>query len=103
MSELDADPHGPQVDPRDQDTGSHPPHSVDIAALKTRIAELEDFWRRALADLDNLRKRAARDTAAQQATERARAAGEWLPVLDNLDLALEHAAADPRAIVEGVR
>jgi molecular chaperone GrpE len=103
MSELDADPHGPHVDPRDQDSGSHPADNVDVAALQTRIAELEDLWRRALADLDNFRKRAARDTAAQQTTERARAAGEWLPVLDNLDLALEHAAADPRAIVHGVR
>ena len=30
-------------------------------------------------------------------------AAEWLPVLDNLDLALAHAAADPAAIIEGVR
>jgi molecular chaperone GrpE len=27
----------------------------------------------------------------------------WLPVADNLDRALEHAQADPRSIVEGVR
>ncbi len=30
-------------------------------------------------------------------------AAAWLPVLDNLDRALEHAATDPEAIVEGVR
>ena len=30
-------------------------------------------------------------------------AAAWLPVIDNLDLALDHAAADPGAIVEGVR
>ncbi|MGH3388375.1 MAG: nucleotide exchange factor GrpE, partial [Actinomadura sp.] len=55
------------------------------------------------ADLDNLRKRAARDIAAQRAEERARVVAELIPVLDNLDLALEHAAADPGGIVEGVR
>lgn len=103
MSELDADLHRSHVDPRDQDTGSHPADNVDVATLQARITELEDLWRRALADLDNIRKRAARDTAAQQATERARAAGEWLPVLDNLELALEHADSDPAAIVAGVR
>jgi molecular chaperone GrpE len=72
--------------------------------LRARGAELEDLWRRALADLDNLRKRTARDIARQQAEERARVAAEWLPVVDNLDLALEHSgAADCEAIVEGVR
>jgi molecular chaperone GrpE len=30
-------------------------------------------------------------------------AAAWLPVLDNLDLALGHADADPSTIVEGVR
>jgi molecular chaperone GrpE len=30
-------------------------------------------------------------------------ARQWLPVVDNLDLALAHAEADPESIVEGVR
>ena len=30
-------------------------------------------------------------------------AREWLPVIDNLDRALAHSAADPAAIVDGVR
>ena len=30
-------------------------------------------------------------------------AGDWLPVLDNLDLALAHADADPAVIIDGVR
>ncbi|GIJ49576.1 protein GrpE [Virgisporangium aliadipatigenens] len=75
----------------------------DVAKLHARIAELEDLWRRALADFDNLRKRVARDTAAQQDQERARLAAQWLPVLDNLDLAVDHAQSDPDSIVEGVR
>jgi molecular chaperone GrpE len=103
MPEPDADLHRPEVDPRDQNPGGRSSDNVDIGPLQARIAELEDLWRRALADLDNVRKRAARDSAAQRANERARAAGAWLPVLDNLDLALEHAAAEPSAIINGVR
>jgi molecular chaperone GrpE len=30
-------------------------------------------------------------------------AAEWLPVVDNLDLALEHAGKDPESIMDGVR
>ncbi|MGV9274876.1 nucleotide exchange factor GrpE [Streptomyces griseosporeus] len=69
----------------------------------TAIQELEDRWRRALADLDNLRKRHTRELERERATERSRTAAAFLPVLDNLELALTHAGADPGAIVEGVR
>jgi molecular chaperone GrpE len=76
---------------------------TSTAALTERLAHAEDQWRRTQADLDNLYKRVARDAARQRTEERARVAAEWLPVLDNLDLALEHAASAPEGIVEGVR
>jgi molecular chaperone GrpE len=66
-------------------------------------AELEDRWRRALADLDNLRKRYARELARERTAERDLVTAAFLPVLDTVDRALEHSDADPRAIVEGVR
>jgi molecular chaperone GrpE len=72
-------------------------------ALEARVAELEDQWRRALADLDNLRKRFVREVERERADERARVAASWLPVIDHLEMALEHAAANPGSIVEGVR
>jgi molecular chaperone GrpE len=74
-----------------------------LDALRARIAELEDQRLRALADADNLRKRCARDIERARSEERARVASEWLPVLDNLDLALAHADADPAVIIDGVR
>jgi molecular chaperone GrpE len=74
-----------------------------IQALQTRVAELEDQWRRAAADLDNVRKRSARDAVTQRADERSRVTGALLPIIDNLDLALEHADADPDSIIDGVR
>jgi molecular chaperone GrpE len=67
------------------------------------VAALEDQLRRALADLDNLRKRQARELERLRAAEANRVAAAWLPVLDNLDLALGHADADPSTIIEGVR
>ncbi|WP_360506758.1 nucleotide exchange factor GrpE [Kitasatospora sp. NPDC048343] len=75
-----------------------PPEEQDA-----RIAELEDNWRRALADLDNLRKRYARELPRELEAERVRVASAWLPVVDNLDLALEHADSDSGAIVSGVK
>lgn len=67
------------------------------------IAELEDRWRRAVADLDNLRKRYARELERERQVERDRVVAAFLPVLDNLELALEHAADHDSAIVDGVR
>lgn len=66
-------------------------------------AELEDRWRRALADLDNLRKRYARELDRERSAERARVAASWLPVLDNLERALSHAGDDSDVLVEGLR
>jgi molecular chaperone GrpE len=76
--------------------------AATIAQLRAEAARLADQCRRTAADLDNLRKRAAREAEQQRADERARIAAEWLPVLDNLELALEHAGADPATILEGV-
>lgn len=67
------------------------------------VAELEDRWMRAVADLDNLRKRYARELLREREAERELAASAFLPVVDAMDRAIEHADADPRSIVEGVR
>ncbi|UKD51166.1 nucleotide exchange factor GrpE [Amycolatopsis sp. FU40] len=74
----------------------------DNSWLQSRVAELENNWRTAMADLDNLRKRTVRDTVQVRQQERKRAAKELLTVLDNLDLAIGHAEADPKTIVAGV-
>jgi molecular chaperone GrpE len=68
-----------------------------------RVADLEDRLRRALADADNTRKRCARQVAQSRAEERARVAAAWLPIVDNLERALEHADADSGTVIEGIR
>jgi molecular chaperone GrpE len=67
------------------------------------LAKLEDRWRRAVADLDNLRKRYARELDRERATERSRVAGAWLPILDNLERAISHAGDQSDAVLDGVR
>ena len=74
-----------------------------LADLEARLAEVQDQRLRALADLDNLRKRCAAQVERAEADARTQVARQWLPVVDNLERALEHAAADPRAIVEGIQ
>lgn len=84
-----------------QEAGSQ--HDDELQALRRQAADLEDRWRRALADFDNFRKRVAGESARARSEERAAVAARWLPVLDNLELALQHAGADPGRIVPGVR
>src|SRR5580693_6257715 len=74
-----------------------------LAGLQARLAEAEDQKLRALADLDNLRKRCAAQVERAEADGRTQVARQWLPVVDNLERALEHATADPRTIVEGIQ
>jgi molecular chaperone GrpE len=66
------------------------------------IRELTDRLLRALADLDNMRKRHTRELRDLCAAERDRVAAAWLPVLDNLDRALEHGHSDTDAVLAGV-
>ncbi|MFF2700954.1 nucleotide exchange factor GrpE [Streptomyces cyaneofuscatus] len=107
-SPPDVKPHHPPQSPGPQETEDEarpdapgPASAADEHAAAVR--ELEDRWRRALADLDNLRKRHARELERERMVERSRTAAAFLPVLDNLELALSHADADSGAVVEGVR
>ncbi len=84
-------------------TSADPANSSPSGEVAARIAELEDQRLRALAELDNARKRCASQISRTEAETRARVARLWLPVVDNLELALQHAAADPGSIVEGIR
>src|ERR1700724_4419192 len=85
------------------DTTTGPAPEPVTAEQAARIAELEDLRLRALADLDNVRKRCAAQVSRAEADTRAAVAREWLPVVDNLDRALAHSTADPASIIDGIR
>jgi molecular chaperone GrpE len=77
----------------------------DVDALLATAAERDEYLalaQRTQADFENYRKRVARESAAAQERGVAKLARELLPALDNLDRALDAAAAeDP--LLEGVR
>jgi molecular chaperone GrpE len=88
----------------DDRVDENPPEAVASQTdSDTELAKLEDRWRRAVADLDNLRKRYARELDRERTTERSRVAGAWLPVVDNLERAISHAGDQSDAVLEGVR
>ena len=93
-----AEPEPPSSEP---DRAGPEPDALEKA--QARVAQLEDSWRRTAAELDNFRKRCAKDLVRAREQERARTAAGWLPVVDNLERALEHASSDPEQIIEGVR
>lgn len=88
--------------------GSAPPEAASpesegvMDEYTEALEDIEDRWRRAVADRDNLRKRYARELAGERRAERENVLAALLPVLDHLELALDHAGADPDSIVEGV-
>jgi len=72
-----------------------------VAELEHALAEEKSHRLRVLADLDNWRKRSARDMANAVAKAQSDVVVDFLPVLDNLELALEHAREN--AGIEGMR
>jgi len=77
--------------------------AATITDLEARLAQAEEARLRALAEADNVRKRCAAQVQRADAEARAQVARQWLPVVDNLERALQHAAADPDVIIEGIQ
>ena len=100
MSDTDPGRSGPPTPPDDGAVGLK--LNADVAALEARVAELTDQRLRALADLDNARKRYDRDLGNAREQERIRVTRDWLPIVDNLERALAHSGANPESIIEGV-
>ncbi len=82
---------------------------VELEQLRIKLAEAEErarnHWEqylRAVAELDNVRKRAQRDIEQAHRFGLEKFAQELVPVKDSLDLAVQNAAsADAAALAEG--
>ncbi|HEY4097898.1 MAG TPA: nucleotide exchange factor GrpE [Baekduia sp.] len=95
-------------DRRTEQPGGGPPGDVPAgdadataAQAQAEVARLEDRLKRALADLDNFRKRTARELDRRAVEAADAVVGDWLEVADSIDRALA-AAPDGRA-GEGLR
>lgn len=77
-----------------------------VAQLEAEVAELKDRLLRALAENENVRRRAERDRKEAEAFGGTRLARDLLAVHDNLERALGHADAAARehagAVIEGI-
>ena len=60
----------------------------ELAKLKKRIEELEENWKRALADYQNLEKRVSDEKQGFAKWANARLLDKLLPVLDSLEKAV---------------
>src|SRR6056297_1887362 len=76
----------------------------EIEALRAERDEMRDKFMRALADAENMRKRADRDRREAENYGGSKLARDLLPVYDNLRRALDSADEDEaaKALVEGV-
>ena len=99
-----------EVEPPDAPLAAEPP----TAALEAKVATLEkekkdnwDKYLRAVADLENTRKRTKREIDDAKFEAKNKVLKEMLPVVDNLERAIEHAGGGPggdkNPIVEGVQ
>jgi molecular chaperone GrpE len=91
-----------EVPPTPDDSAANADELVE--ALRNENEELIDTLQRVKADFDNFRKRAARDQEALVARAGERIVKELLPVLDDLERALEAAEQHEEAkLEEGVK
>ncbi|MBX3162802.1 MAG: nucleotide exchange factor GrpE [Deltaproteobacteria bacterium] len=76
-----------------------------LAALEKEKKENWDRYLRAAADLENLRKRQRREVEDARYETKGKVLKEMLPVVDNLERAIEHATqqSGTNPIVEGVQ
>jgi len=73
-----------------------------LAEAQARIEEQRDAHLRAVAEAENIRKRAQADVAAAHKFSIERIAEGLLPVMDSLEAALGAAEAAPQALRDGV-
>ena len=93
------------VPPADAEaSASAAPEQLELEALRTENEELIDALQRLKAEFDNYRKRAARDQEQLVARAHERLVKELLPVVDDLERALQAAEGHEEAkLEEGVR
>lgn len=75
----------------------------ELVQAQSEVRALKDQYLRLLADFDNYRKRMEAELKAREEEGALKVLRALLPVLDDLERALEFAEADPSAIRKGVQ
>jgi molecular chaperone GrpE len=80
-----------------------PPQNDELENLRERNSQLEDRYKRALADLDNYRKRSVREVDRRVAESREAIVRDWLEAVDAVDRALRMQPEPENPLAEGLR
>jgi molecular chaperone GrpE len=85
-----------ELEPRSEDSAEEVEHDLDalLAGVQRERDEYLEIAQRARADFENYRKRAERQTDEAEQRARAGLSRELVPVIDNLERALDAAAED---------
>ncbi|MCW2801967.1 MAG: molecular chaperone GrpE [Propionibacteriaceae bacterium] len=78
------------------------PGPAQTEDLDAKLAASDDRWRRAVADLDNYRKRAGREIDNARHSEREHVAALFLPVVDGLEQALPYVKPEDDGLRTGI-
>ena len=73
-----------------------------VEELQNELAAMDDRYKRAVADLDNLRKRSAREVDRRVAQEREALLGDWLQALDSVERALRQPGGAENPLFAGL-
>ena len=93
-----------QSSPENEDRQQQPPSpvaEVEQDELSAELERLEDRYKRALADLDNYRKRSSRELERRVAEARESVIRDWLEAVDSVERAMRMEPHGPCA--EGLR
>ncbi|MDW5593129.1 nucleotide exchange factor GrpE [Conexibacter stalactiti] len=98
-SSHESEQQGQGASPRGDDPAPQPPEPTPpgdeaVERLRGEVAQLDDRWRRALADLDNYRKRSAAEVERRSGEARERLLTDWLEVVDSVERALRMRPGD---------
>src|SRR5882757_11073939 len=109
--EQDSGPGGSAREPQGGAGHGYPARGADAEGqpvgdsapvdLSDELARIEDRYKRALADLDNYRKRATREVDRRVAEARESALNDWLQVVDSVERAIQLEPEGP--CYEGLR
>ena len=97
------DPANEEEALRDKEEASEAEPEDPLARAERERDEYLDLARRAQADFENYRKRAAREAAAAGERAKSGLVRELLPIVDNLERALISAEEGEQHLAEGVR
>ncbi len=107
--EAEGSPPAEPAEPADIEIEVEPPQPTAeqrIAELEGKVKETHDRYLRSVAELDNVRKRARKDMDEARVDAQSRVLREMLPVIDNLERAVAHAAQTgdgASGVLEGIR